>query len=143
MKARRDTGARAIVEEPMLLIFNEKHGNRYFEIANDEALFKAALKIVTERLKAGYWYEKPRACPKALDYTLAEIVSMPKSLQPQAEKALRVYEGELAAHNDEVEEYTKIERAVAEKNGRIAYEILRSREDAEYEGFELKRLERA
>jgi len=39
-----------IVTEPMLLIFEEKHDNRYYHIPDDTTLFQVALHVLTERL---------------------------------------------------------------------------------------------
>lgn len=39
-----------------IIVFKEKHGNRYFDASTDEKVQAVALKIFNERLKEGYWY---------------------------------------------------------------------------------------
>jgi hypothetical protein len=41
---------------PYLLVFNEKHGDRYYHITSREDYIAALRKIFEERLNAGYWY---------------------------------------------------------------------------------------
>lgn len=45
-----------ILANPGLLIFEEKHGTRYFYCRNPEEYCKAAMKVLKQRLEEGYWY---------------------------------------------------------------------------------------
>jgi len=40
-----------------ILVVDEKHGYRYFDAGTEEALHASALKLVTERVEDGYWYD--------------------------------------------------------------------------------------
>jgi len=55
---------RTIVSQPCVLVFKEKHGDRYFHVPNDETLFAAALHVLKERHADGYWYHKPESTDK-------------------------------------------------------------------------------
>lgn len=39
-----------------ILVFREKHDNRYFDASTDEAIAKACVKVFRERMGDGYWY---------------------------------------------------------------------------------------
>lgn len=41
-----------------ILFVEEKHGNRFFDASTDELLYAASLKIVRERLKRGWYYDR-------------------------------------------------------------------------------------
>lgn len=142
-KRRSAAQTAPIVNQPMLLVFNEKHGDRYFNVPNDEALFAAALKIVTERFEQGYWYVEPEENekPAAPDFTKEQIATLPESMREAAQKKLREYERSLHDYNELVDGYARIKKAVDEKDGRVAWEVIRDRCDAEYEGYALKPFE--
>jgi hypothetical protein len=44
-----------------ILIFKEKHGDRYFDASTPEAKSAAFLKILRERFNSGYYYEEPKS----------------------------------------------------------------------------------
>ena len=139
---RHVTPVGPIVTEPMLLVFKEKHGERYFNVPNDDALFAACLKVVTERLKDGYWYNEPDGVvPQAPDFTKDQVASMPESMRSDAYKKLRAYDQALSSFNEEIADHAKIKKAVDEKNGRLAWGIIRDRGRYEYEGYDLERFE--
>jgi hypothetical protein len=131
------------VAEPMLLIFKEKHGDRYFHVPNDKTLFRVALYVLTERYKQGYWYPKPsdQDKPTPPDINEAGIAKLPQSLQGTAKKNLQEYKRALAEYTDLVSEYEGIKKTVDTENGRAAWILLRNRRDAEYEGFDLETYE--
>jgi hypothetical protein len=133
--------AQPIIREPKLLVFKEKHGQRYFYVHNDKALFKAALKILTERAKEGYWYYKPEEPPKAPDFTKEQIATLPESMRADATKKLQQYTDACRRYDAEVEDYNEIQEALKTKNGKLAWQCLRNRSDGEYEGCSLERIE--
>lgn len=102
---------RPIVSRPSVLVCDEKYGNRYLPAKDDAEMFRSALKVLGERLKDGYWYTKPDG--KAPEWKRYE----------------------------ELAEYAAIERAVSERDGELAWRILRSRRDYQYEGVMIVELE--
>jgi hypothetical protein len=78
------------ITEPKLLVFKEKHGERYFYIPDDKTLFAAALKVLTQRHGDGYWFYAPEK-PLALDFTAEQVAALPENLRVPAELTLRKY----------------------------------------------------
>jgi hypothetical protein len=131
-----------IVTEPTLLVFKEKHGERYFNIPDDTALFAACLKVVSERLKEECWYLEPDGeVPKTPDFTREQIASMPESMRADAEKKLAAYIREMQEFNEEIADFAKIKEAVESRDGRAAWQIVCDRGRYEYEGYSLERFE--
>ncbi len=52
---------------PSVLVFEEKHGDRFFHLTSEEDLRKAMNQICLERAKEGYWYS-PEENKKIIDY---------------------------------------------------------------------------
>ena len=126
---------------PGVVVCREKHGNRSYAAPEEATLHKVALMILGGRLKEGYWYYKPapKDKPKAPDYTdPTEINSLRGEIKAKAVSALRSYQAALAAHNQEIEAFDEIQRAVKDQDGKLAWKILRFRSDGEYEGVALE-----
>lgn len=138
---RPQVPAGPFVKQPMLLVFKEKHGERYFYIPDDAALFGACLKVVTERLEQDWYPEPDGVVPKAPDFTREQIATLPESMRAEATAKLRAYDRDVEAFNEELADFAKIKKAVDEKNGRLAWGIIRDRARAEYEGYDLERFE--
>jgi hypothetical protein len=133
------------VKEPSVLILKEKHGDRYFYIPDEAALHEAALEIVTERGKKGY-YGPYLTKPEDLDFTEEDINKLPALLQKEAGPALRAklqkYKNEMRAWRQCEDEVAFIKKTVEMKHGENAYEILHMRDNAEYERTSLERFEK-
>jgi hypothetical protein len=129
-----------IIEEPQLLVFHEKHGERYFYVPDDHTLFTAALKVLNERHAEDYWYFKPDK-PKAPDFTKEQVEAMPESLQSGAMKRLLEYSNELREWENDSENYNNVVKAVETKDGRLAWQCLRDYSEGEYQRVSLERLE--
>ena len=134
-----------IVTEPVLLVFEEKlvfeeeHGSRRYHIPDDATLFKASLKVLTERNEEGYWYPEPEGeAPTPPDVKEADIPNLPKSLQDAARKQIRTYLESKRDYDKERVEYDAIQKAIESEDGRAAWDILYDRRDAEYEGVTLE-----
>ncbi len=128
-----------IVEEPSVLVLQEKHGDRYFYVASDKALFTTALAIVKERNSHGQWYPQPPGqAPAVPDVRAEDIPKLPKSLQEAAKKKLREYTNEKRLYDEEIADYQEIQKAIATDDGKLAWEILHKRRDYEYEGILLE-----
>lgn len=117
-----------------VLIFEEKHGNRYFHVSNDKELQAASLQVLTDRHKAGCWYPKPEES----DVKPSELDKLPASLQKAVNESWSEYSHAMRDYNQEVVEYKTIDRAVRDKDGEAAWNILNARKDAEYEGLQLE-----
>ncbi len=124
---------RLIISAPSILVFEEKNGKRYFYVANDKALFAAALKVLRDRNRDGYWWSKPGK-PTAPDITEEQIPNLPKSLHDTAKEALAEYKEELRDYERDV----AIQKAIREKDGKMAWRLLYARRHAEYETVELE-----
>ena len=140
MSAKRSL--RPIVSRPSVLVCDEKHGNRYLPAKDDAEMFRSALKVLGERLKDGYWYTKPDGkAPEKPDVDESEIGNLPVSLQATDRQLWKRYEAAIDARKEELAEYAAIERAVSERDGELAWRILRSRRDYQYEGVMIVELE--
>lgn len=109
---------------PGLLIFEEKHGTRYFYCLNPEEYFKAAMKVLKQRLKEDYWYGN--------DSEDEELVSIIEAYK----YAGAVYRGP-RIENDK----STAERIVAENDLEAAYEFMYMRSTHEYEGMKREEVE--
>ncbi len=126
-----------------VLVFREKHGSRYFHIPNAKALYAAALQVLTMRYREECWYLKPEPSdkPKTPDVPAAEIEKLPVSLQSAARTLWQEYNERLRSYLEDERDYKAITKAVREKDGKAAWDILNARKNAEYEGFFLESYE--
>lgn len=132
---------RPVVEEPSLLICHEKHGDLHFHVPDEDAVFHTALDIVTKRLKAGHWYVNPKDYePKNPGMTKEQAEALPEG--PIRKAALQ----EIASHQRQIREYEgfkeswdAIHKAISEKDGRLAWQVLRDYSDGEYQRVSIER----
>ena len=132
-----------LIGRPSLLVLHEKHGDLYFHVPDEEALFKVALDIVAKRLRAGHWYLDPKDYePKPPSVTKEQAEALPEG--PVRKAAL----DELSSHARQVSEYRwikegwdTIHKAVEEKDGRLAWRVLRDHSDGEYQRVSIERYE--
>lgn len=132
---------RPVIEEPSLIICHEKHGDIYFHVKDEEAVFRVALDIVTKRLRAGHWYVDPKDYePKNPSMTKEQAEALPEG--PVKKAALQ----EHTSHKRAVQEYLGlketwelIHKAVNEKDGRSAWQVLRDYSDGEYQRVSVER----
>jgi len=59
-----------------ILIFKEKHGDRYFDASTPEMKSAAFLKILRERFTSGYYYEKPKSPERNLSREDKALLSL-------------------------------------------------------------------
>ncbi len=132
MKAKREVPKLKFV--PGVVVVTEKHGTAYFHAPDEAALHKAALMTLKGRLKDGFWYDKPEQAPKAPDYTdPAEIEKLKGAIKDTALRLLNHYRKEVAQYKDDIFQFERIQKAVAEKDGATAWKILREHADYEYQ----------
>ena len=121
------------------MVAKEKHGERIIE-ADD--VNEAALKLLTERFEAGYWYHDPfqerhpfsLELRKKRDALLALNVD---DLPDDVKRARKRAEEDRDADDRQHDEYVAIEDAVRDRDGKAAWRILQARRDHEYEWVEL------
>ena len=129
-----------------IIVFDEKHGDRYFDASTAAKLQAVALKILTERLKSGYWYFKPEPFKEDPEKEIEKLTKDSEQitdsfLRNAAEERIgRLHKG-LDAYKRDTRMWEEIQKAVKEKDGNLAYQLLNSRRNYEYEGFDLEYLE--
>lgn len=121
-----------------LLVLKEKYGTRMFDVSTDQRLCQVALYVLTTRFKDGYWYDDPGDPPAPLDFEEKDIEGMPASLRADAKKQVEQHKRNLAEHREQKADYEEIKRAVEEKNGPLAWQILHARSRYEYEQAEME-----
>jgi hypothetical protein len=118
-----------------ILIDKGKYGDGYFAIPTLKDLYKVCLFILKDRFEMNYFF-KYNEFPKELDYTEEDIEKMPESFRKDAKEKLKTNKKYISDCKEVNREYELAEKALKEKNGALAYEILRNR-DGEYEKFEI------
>ena len=120
-----------------ILKFEEKHGDRYFVIRKPEELYKIALATIIERKKIG-WYYKPEKPNFEIALNDEQINALPNdTLKEAAIKQRRVLQREVDSYNEYAADYNLMIKAIKEKNGRLACAFMYTRQNCEYEKFEV------
>lgn len=132
---------RPIVEEPMVLILHEKHGELHFHVPDETALFKFSLDIVTKRLRAGFWYPDPKDyVPQDPGMTKEQAEALPPGpIRNSAMSAVSAYRTALNTHRSVVEGWETVQKSVKEKDGKLAWRVLRDYSDGEYQRVSLEK----
>lgn len=134
-------------ERQRIIVFKEKHGNRYFDAATDEKLHAAALKVLRDRFNIG-WYYPPASLKEDPMAKIAELEEALKVLKDsdlikQTKKKIEQTKREIMSRKEQVLEWLTIQKALEESNGKLAYQVLNFRRDYEYEEFDFEYLESA
>lgn len=127
---------RPVIDKPSLLVLNEKHGDRYFHVEDDAALFRAALTVVLQRYKEGYWYANPMDCdqPKNPGMTMEQAKTLPDGpIRVAAVAAVNQYRQACREVDDLTDTWNIIQKAVNDRDGRLAWQVLRDYSDGEYQ----------
>lgn len=114
-----------------ILVLQGKHGDQFYKANNPDELHESALKILAENR---HWYTEPRK-PEDLGFTKETINSLPESLRGKAEADLAKYERDMRTYNNEMLWYDRMLKAEKEQDGNLAYKVISSRHDYEYERF--------
>lgn len=130
---------RPLVTEPSLLVLHEKHGDIYFHIPDEARLLVVALDILEKRDRAGYWYYEPDGPPKPPELSAGDIAKLPDGKTKDfALNAIREYNLVKRGYDNDVENVAARKKAIAEKNGRAAWQVLREHRDGEYQRVSLE-----
>ncbi len=131
-------------EKQRIIIFKEKHGNRYFDASTEEKLHIAALKVLKERFESGWYYEpeEPQGVEEEITglRTSLEVVK-DSYLREQIERKLKHVEGQMPSYLEYKREWETIQKALEENDGNLAYWVLQQRIDCEYEEYDFEWLE--
>lgn len=128
--------------EPQLLTFNEKHGDAYFLIHNDEELFQACLKKLIER-KNEHWYDYLSQVKIPVEPEISEddIHNLPQIYQSDTQNRWKVYKKELYDYNQSIKVSELISEAIQNNDTKLAYSLIKKFNGGEYEGFEISEFE--
>jgi hypothetical protein len=129
-----------------ILIFEEKHCHRFFDASTKELKRAAALKILTERLKDGYWYDAGRQDnkPEPPDVPKYIVEHLPKgNFRDEGLRRWDVFEAQMKEYQRAVEFEARVKAAVKNKDGAAALSLLDERSDGQYEGFREEEIEEA
>lgn len=131
-----------------IIIFKEKHGNRYFDASTPQALDNACRKILKERLKYG-WYNVQQPPPPNNLLTIEEIAKLPEKYKNQERRILLKWEETLESYQkekqwlDDLKKLLETPEDLSNKKIPESYHFLRDREHWEYEGMTIRELEKA
>lgn len=118
---------------PLILVEKQKYGENLYIINNITDLEKISLNILKYRVKNKYIYKPEKEyCKPSL--TKEQIDCLPEGkIKIIAKEEYRDYLQNEKAYNVMLEEYNLANKALKEKNGKIAYDILWDRCFFEYE----------
>lgn len=124
-----------IVVPNKIIVDYNRDGEDYYSIPTLKDLYKVALHILEQRFENKYFYR----CnlDKDLDYTYEDIEKMPESFRKDAKNKLDSHIYYNKKYKEANLEYDLIEKAISEKNGSLAWSIIKNRVDNENEKYEI------
>jgi hypothetical protein len=130
-------------QERYVARFVEKHGETTYVILSEAELDAVCLDMLSSRLKSGHWYYQPEVptTPQPA-YTKEEAENLRGNIKEVALREIVYYSNSQRDYIRRKEEYDRIVKAVQDKDGVEAFNILRDRGGHEYESFELKKASR-
>lgn len=117
-----------------IIVDYHRDGEDYYSIPTLKDLYKVALHILEKRFENKYFYRC--TLDEDLDYTYEDIEKMPESFRKEAKNKLDKHNTYNNKYKEANREYDLIEKAISEKNGALAWSIIKNREDDEYEKYE-------
>lgn len=122
---------------PVVVVFREKHADDQSACLNRDELERVCLTKLWIRYHMGYFCvsPKPRLPPLSKDVVNAMRDGETKK---GATDEWAYYVRECARHEDEIEQLKTIEAALRARDGTLAFSVLQSRSDGEYEGFDVE-----
>ena len=128
-----------------ILIENTKHGDQYYDVSTDTKLGLVCLALLRLRYEEG-WYEAEKEKPTAPDFAESTIKSLPASMQAQATNAWERFKFAKRSYDAErafLDELTAVleSKEHASTLASRAYQLLCSRNDAQYEGVQTEDLD--
>lgn len=128
-----------------IIIFKEKHGDRYFDASTPEKLNAACFKILKERFENGEYEWLSEEEPEAINIlTDEQIEALPtERLKNDELRRKKNYEQEYKWRKQEKDMFKEIASCVKSESKQYAYNLLYERKGGEYENFEIETLEEA
>ncbi len=124
-----------------IIVFHEKHGDRYFSIPTQEDLEKVALKIVKERNK-DEWYYFFNDKPKEPEVSLEQMNSMKEgAFKELAKSQWNDYKLLLRRLEKDIKLKELLDKVINDKDGAAALSFLKSQGDGECERFSIEETE--
>lgn len=124
---------------PKLLIIKDKHENDYYLISDIDGLLRAALRIVDMRIEQRYYYEPKRE--KLREEVPEDVIDkLPEAMKRAAlsDKSSNKYAEN--RYQRELNTWNMIQKALKEKDGLAAFQVIDDRKDHEYEGWVLENI---
>lgn len=126
---------------PQLFVFNEKHGDRYIMVHSPEAEEKMFLKVLTERNQQGWysWMKDYKPYGDAPKYSREDIDKMPESMEFEKKRFMQELTRweKLEKEADNIRnDWSRIQKAIQKNDGKLAYRLIDTYRDSEYEGYE-------
>jgi hypothetical protein len=124
--------------QPMIVKFEEKHGESFYVYTNREEFFKIFLEVLIYRFENG-WYDYDIDKPKQeVKMSLEEINALTdEKLKKFQLDRFKQQERDMREYNEFMQLKKDTETAFKKKNARLAYFVLDERKDGEYEKFEI------
>jgi hypothetical protein len=125
-----------------IIIFHEKHGDRYFDASTQDKINAACHKIVLERLDDKRYSLKPSLWSVAEpELTRDQVENLPNgSVRREAERQWKEWENYEYNKRAEEQDISALKRIQA-GDKELAYKFLHSRRHNEYERFTIKEVE--
>jgi hypothetical protein len=128
-----------------LVVFREKHGERFFHVKSEEEFGKACLKVLRERFTGG-WYgsreEVEREKPKPPEIADEEaIAKLPGQLREFAAGKMKSYKKSLFEWERNSMMLGMAAAAAKDGDQKMAAKVIEWRRDYEYEGYDFLKLE--
>lgn len=123
----------------MLVELRGKHDTVYYLAASQEQLLRTFVEIVRVRVEDEEYITKPAAKPYGLkegELTADEVSKLPAAYQEQARQIFNHNENARREHAEELTIWAQVQAALA-GDGAAAFQVLKAREDYEYERFRL------
>ena len=129
-------------KRPVIIVFREKHADVKFACLNRNELECVCLSTLWERYHMGYYCDfgdTDSHTPNMPPISKSDINTMPSGITKNAaNQEWEHYEAELSAQKETTHQLKLIETALRERDGTIAFAILKNHSGGEYEGFEVE-----
>ena len=130
-----------------IMIFHEKHGDAYFMARTAQEACDVCLNILTERYNEDdpAWYSASVGMDEARerldkltppDHEEDCIDMLPTCLHEEFKAKWDTHRKEKGRYEESIAWYTTVRSTIELKDAALAYKIMHSRRDYEYEGFE-------
>lgn len=121
-----------IANSVRILVEYQKHGEVYYDISTNEKFKTAVLYVIASRFENGYYQlHDPPSDPEI------DLKTIPDSLKTSAKRRLDEYKSALRDYHREKATYDFVKTAIANNDAAIAWDVLDSRSNYEYERVEI------